>query len=159
MLLLLYSLIPFILIYIVYEITKDKLSTKHQIFILLLICLLFYNSDNIKEYFTTQYLDELKTNNDNTNEFCKRLSLLDKPSENTILLKKFRDTAIRKNKEEIRKLRTEIDKYYLDNINDDIYKKNSYKLWRHNQAQKQLDVINKGQENLHKKNSIQINLN
>ena len=53
----------------------------------------------------------------------------------------------------------EIDKYYLDNINDDVFKQNNYKIWRHTQAKKQVDLINKAKNNLLKKNSVQINLN
>ena len=159
MLYILNFLIPFFLIYIVYEFTKNKVNTKNQMIIFLIILILFANSKKIKEYFSINYLNDLNNNELQTQEFCRKLSILDKPSEDTILLKNFRNKAIQNNKNEIKKLRMEIDKYYLDNINTDIYNKNNYKVWKHKRAKKQLKVINKAKENLLKKNTVQINVN
>lgn len=152
-------LILVFLIYFILEFTKNKISQRNQIFIILIILILFKNSSKFIEKFSLNYLNELDNNEAQTKEFCRKLSLLDKKSEDTILLRNFRNKSIKDNKQKIKELRMEIDKLYLDNINQDIFNKNNYKVWQHEKAKKQLDVINKAKENLLKKNSVQINLN
>ena len=111
------------------------------------------------ENFSLQYLNQLYDNEIQTKEFCRKLNLIDKKSEDTILLKKFRNKSIDTNKQKIKELRIEIDKLYLDNIKKDIFNKNNYKVWQHEKAKKQVDIINKAKENLLKKNILKININ
>ena len=152
-------LILIFLIYFILEFTKDKLNQRTQICIILIILLLFINSNKFVENFSLEYLNQLDENENQTKEFCRKLNLIDKKSEDTILLKKFRKKSIDTNKQKIKELRMEIDKLFLDNMNQDIFNKNNYKVWQHEKAKKQVDIINKAKENLLKKNSVQINLN
>ena len=53
---------------------------------MLITILMFIYAKQINENFSTSYLNELDINDEKMKLFCKELSLLDKPSENTLLI-------------------------------------------------------------------------
>ena len=119
---------------------------------------MFIYARKLNETFSSKYLGELNQNHEQTREFCKQLKLLDKPSEDTLLMRSFRNRIRDRNNAQIRKLESEIDKYYLDKINTEVNLKNKFKLDQHRNARKQLDAIEKAKYNLINKNSLQINV-
>ena len=151
-------LIVFITLCIIYDLTYKKISMFKQVLIMLIAILTIKYGINTREGFNTMYLNELKNNDEKMKEFCKELSLLDKYSENTLLLKNFRDKLVDRNKKQISNLTKEIDDLYLKRINDEIKLKQDYVMEQHNKANKQIKAINKAKLNLVNKNKLKINL-
>ena len=148
----------FISLCIIYDFTYQRISVKNQVIIMLITLLMFIYARRLNEPFSTKYLKELDINHEQTKEFCKQLGLLDKPSEDTLLIKSFRDRSVERNNKKIQELKSEIDKYYVDKINKEVNLKNKFKLDQHRNALKQMSAIQKAKYNLINKNSVQINL-
>ena len=151
-------LIVFITLCIIYDLTYKKISILKQILIMLIAIVTIKYGIKTREDFNTMYLTELKNNDEKMKEFCKELSLLDKYSENTLLLKNFRDKLLDRNKRQISDLTKEVDKLYLKRINDEIKLNNNYVLDQHHKANKQIKAINTAKLNLVNKNKLKINL-
>lgn len=151
-------LIVFITLCIIYDLTYKKISMVKQVLIMLIAILTIKYGMKTREDFNTMYLNELKNNDEKMKEFCKELSLLDRYSENTLLLKNFRDKLVDRNKKQIADLTKEIDNLYLKRINDELKLKQDYIMDQHDKANKQINAINKAKFNLVNKNKLKINL-
>ena len=120
--------------------------------ILISIIYLFY----VKENFTT--LNDLNENTNIVNKFCKKLKIYDKPSEQTLMLKNFRDTKRKNNIELIKNLNKQINDYQKEKHFNDIDHINNYKCKLQKKTEKQLEVINKAKDNILNRNSLEFNI-
>jgi len=131
----------------------DKLNKiLSLLFILIFIFLIFLKN---KENFES--LGQLNNNTNIIYKFCKKLNLFDKPSENTLILRNFREEQSRKNKRKIKNLLNSIENLQKDKIIGDIQKINNYKCTSNNKAKKQLNIINKARQNIRNRNNVLIN--
>ena len=151
-------LIVLLTLCIIYDLTYKKISQFKQILIMLSAIIVILYAKHSKETFNSDYLKEMNKTNTNMTEFCKELSLLDKHSENTLLMKNFKDKIIDRNNKEIKRLRGEIDKYYIDKINSEVNKKQQFMLSQHTEAKEQLKSINLAKHNLINKNNLKLNI-
>ena len=152
-------LLLFLAMCIIYDYTYNKVTIKQQVLISLITILVFIHAKKSKEPFiNSKYISSLSNVDNNMKSFCKELSLVDKPSENTLLMRNFKDALINRNNMNIKALNKEIDDYYLNKINTEVSLKHKYKLNQHNTAKKQMTSINMAKNNLINKNSIQLNV-
>ena len=152
-------LLLFLAICIIYDYSYNKINIKQQVLISLITILVFiYAKKNKEPFVNAKYISSLSNVDDKMKDFCKELSLIDKPSENTLLMRNFKDSLINRNNMTIKSLNKEIDSYYLDKINKEVSLKHKYRLNQHNTAKKQLEAINLAKNNLINKNSIQLNV-
>jgi len=110
----------------------------------------------IKENFTT--LNDLNQNTNIVNKFCKKLRLYDKPSEQTLMLKNFRNEKRKKNQKIIKELNKQIQEYQKEKHFNDIDHINNYKCKLQKKTEKQLEVINKAKDNILNRNSLEFNI-
>ena len=61
---------------------------------LTLVFLIIYNNYRIEQYFN--YIDKMELTHNETKSFCKELKKLDRTSNDTLLLKKFKDRILKK---------------------------------------------------------------
>ena len=151
-------LIVFITLCIIYDLTYKKISMVKQVLIMMIAIGVIKHGIKNRENFNTMYLNELKDNDEKMKEFCSELTLLDRYSENTLLLKNFRDKLIDRNNKQIAGLKKDIDNLYLKKINSEVSLKQKYVLDQHNNANKQLKAIETAKQNMINKNKLKINL-
>lgn len=131
----------------------DKLNKiLSLLFIFIFIFIMFLKN---KENFES--LGQLNNNTNIIYKFCKKLNLFDKPSENTLILRNFREEQSRKNKRKIKNLLNAIENLQKDKIIGDIQKINNYKCISNNKAKKQLNIVNKARQNIRNRNNVLIN--
>ena len=130
------------------------------IYILLLFIAILNENEivNTGKFVNAKYISSLSNVDNKMKDFCKELSLIDKPSENTLLMRNFKDSLINRNNMTIKSLNKEIDSYYVNKINTEVSLKHKYRLNQHKTAKKQLEAINLAKNNLINKNSIQLNV-
>jgi len=124
---------------------------------LTLVFLIIYNNYRIEQYFN--YVDKMQLTHNETTNFCKELKNLDRKSNDTLLLKKFKDRILKKKREQISELQREIDDIYKKRINNDIKKQGIYRLDFNDRVKKQLNAINIAKEKISNKGTIDININ
>lgn len=127
------------------------------IFLVLVIIFLYYKT-RIEKFSTSvnhdDYFKKMNVSNEMFSKFCTKLSLLDKPNEFNILLEKMKTEEYNKNQKIIDNLVDEINSIQKQIINSDITLKNVYKLETHQNAEKQIEIIDKAIENVKNRNSI-----
>lgn len=127
------------------------------IFLVLVIIFLYYKT-RIEKFSTSvnhdDYFKKMNVSNEMFSKFCTKLSLLDKPNEFNILLEKMKTEEYNKNQKIIDNLVDEINSIQKQIINSDITLKNVYKLETHQNAEKQIEIIEKAIENVKNRNSI-----
>ena len=127
------------------------------IFLVLVIIFLYYKT-RIEKFSTSvnhdDYFKKMNVSNEMFSKFCTKLSLLDKPNEFNILLEKMKTEEYNKNQKIIDNLVDEINSIQKQIINSDITLKNVYKLETHQNAKKQIEIIDKAIENVKNRNSI-----
>ena len=141
---------------------KNTLLLAIVMLVLVLVALIYLNRLNrniIRETFGTSInLDKISDNTEKVIKFCRELRKLDKPNEKNILLKKIKNETIDRNEETISDLLKEIDELQMNIIKNDTSVKNKYRYYTHNQAKKQLDVINKAKSNVENANKLKVML-
>lgn len=101
----------------------------------------------------------MQLTHDDTKSFCKELQKLDRTSNDTLLLKKFKDRILNKKEKEILELQKEINDIYSKRIKSDIKKQNIYRLDFNEKVNKQLKVIDMAKNKISNKGNIDININ
>ena len=101
----------------------------------------------------------MQLTHDDTKVFCKELQKLDRTSNDTLLLKKFKDRILKKKEKEILELQKEINDIYSKRIKSDIKKQNIYRLDFNEKVNKQLKVIDMAKNKISNKGNIDININ
>ena len=129
------------------------------ILILSLIILLYYTNRISRERFeSSEDLYRMGVSNEKFAKFCQKLKLLDKPNEYNNILNKMRKETSKKNEDIIGELLEEINKVQKGIIESDMDIKNKYKLYTHNKAYKQEEVIKLALDNVKNKDKLFVNL-
>jgi hypothetical protein len=129
------------------------------ILIISIIVLLYYINRITRENFeNSEDLYKMGISNEKFAKFCQKLKLLDKPNEYNNILNKMRKETSKKNEDIIAELLVEINKIQKDIIESDMDIKNKYKLYTHNKASKQEEVIKTALTNVRNKDKVFVNL-
>jgi hypothetical protein len=113
----------------------------------------FFIEENEFKYFNTV------DNNTNTMlKFCKKIRKMDRPKNNTLLFKRLTGEFINKKNEQINTLNGKIDGIMNEMTLKDNYKQDLYKLRTSEDAQKQINAIEKAKENIENMGKVKINV-
>ena len=113
----------------------------------------FFIEENEFKYFNTV------DNNTNTMlKFCKKIRKMDRPKNNTLLFKRLTGEFINKKNEQINTLTGRIDGIMNEMTLKDNYKQDLYKLRTSEDAQKQINAIEKAKENIENMGKVKINV-
>ena len=105
-----------------------------------------------------QFFNAVDENNKILHSFCKKLNVLDKPSQSNLIFNRFSKEFIEKKNQHIKKLEKQISELQEDLYNEDIKGYNMYKLRTNDQAKKQYEAIQKGIDNINDSKKFRINL-
>ena len=142
-----------IIIFILYFYFEYKIKKKEPFFATKIESKMSANSNNPKKYLNT-----MDKNQTLFLSFCKKLNMLNKPSDSNLIFKKFTKEAKENKIKQIEKLKSMIENLQSDMFSDKINSYNSNRLRTHENAQKQIKAIKKAQDNIKNRNKIKINL-
>jgi hypothetical protein len=105
-----------------------------------------------------KFLNTAGKNNNILLDFCNKMNMLNKPSENNLIFRRFSKEFIDKKSKHIQKLQKEI-----NTLQQGLYKKemsdyNAYKLRTHLDAKKQYNAIKLAKNNIENKNKLKLNV-
>ena len=113
----------------------------------------FFIEENEFKYFNT-----VDNNTQSMLNFCKKIRKMDRPKNNTQLFKRLTGEFINKKNEQINTLNGKIDTIMNDMTVKDNYKQDLYKLRTSEDAQKQINAIEKAKENIDNMGKVKINV-
>jgi hypothetical protein len=113
----------------------------------------FFIEENEFKYFNT-----VDNNTQSMLNFCKKIRKMDRPKNNTQLFKRLTGEFINKKNEQINTLNGKIDTIMNDMTVKDNYKQDLYKLRTSEDAQKQINAIEKAKENIDNMGKVKVNV-
>ena len=129
------------------------------IFLFILIFYLIYENykyNKIENFETNKDLLGVGKDNDILINFCEKIKLLNKTSEKTLTLRKFKNDFVEKKNKYIDELKNKIDKLLNEIIDKENNDYNQNKVRINDQASHQIDAIKQAMKNL---DSNKLNLN
>ena len=136
-----------------------------------LIGLEISNSEDIFQYFKNskngsiiiidneyKYFNTVDKNTNTLINFCKKMKKLDKPTNNNFLFNRLSKEFIKKKNNQIKKLEQEIDQLMGEMTVTDAYNQDLYTLRTSDQAQHQINAIQKAKENIDSIGKFKINI-
>ena len=113
----------------------------------------FFIEENEFKYFNT-----VDNNTQSMLNFCKKIRKMDRPKNNTQLFKRLTGEFINKKNEQINTLNGKIDTIMNDMTVKDNYNQDLYKLRTSEDAQKQINAIEKAKDNIDNMGKVKINV-
>lgn len=125
--------------------------------------------NNIKQYFTSKssfmiddnqfkYFNTMDKNTKVLSNFCRKIKQMNRPKNNTLLFKRLTREFIKKKNEQIGELDGKIDGIMNEMYVKETHNKNLYNIRTSEDAQKQINAINKAKENIQNMGKLKINI-
>jgi hypothetical protein len=105
-----------------------------------------------------KFLNTAGKNNNILLDFCNKMNMLNKPSENNLIFRRFSKEFIDKKYKHIQKLQKEIDTLQQNLYKNEMSDYNAYKLRTHLDAKKQYNAIKLAKNNIENKNKLKLNI-
>jgi len=125
--------------------------------------------NNIKQYFTSKssfmiddnqfkYFNTMDKNTKVLSNFCRKIKQMNRPKNNSLLFKRLTREFIKKKNEQIGELNGKIDGIMNEMNVKETHNKNLYNIRTSEDAQKQINAINKAKENIQNMGKLKINI-